>query len=309
MKKLFTLCLLASSIVMSAKTTNLWTGSTTFGAWSVTEGVQPAVEASAFENAKVGDEIVIAVAYDSAYEDSWHAVQIWCWGATNENIYDQQVLPETTEQTYTINEEGLASLKGYGMAISGAGIIVTAVTLVSKADGDDDGPSLDDGSVLWSGSFTPSWSEPLYIDKSKCTNVKSGDFLVFAYENCEDGDVQIAVDYNGPAGWTPMPNNGEGDWGNYLHLVAGSGTVEFAVNNEAAEIMKEYGVMLAGQGSFILTKVMLTEKVTTAVSDVMAPANSNQAVYNLFGIKVADSVESVRTPGIYVAGGKKFIVK
>ena len=53
-------------------------------------------------------------------------------------------------------------------------------------------------------------------------------------------------------------------------------------------------------------------KGTTKIS-LPKPSEYNQdpAIYNLYGIKVADNIERASSlpPGIYIAGGKKFVIK
>ena len=44
---------------------------------------------------------------------------------------------------------------------------------------------------------------------------------------------------------------------------------------------------------------------------LVSEVNSVQAVYNIYGIKVADNIERANNlpPGIYIVNGKKFVIK
>lgn len=61
-------------------------------------------------------------------------------------------------------------------------------------------------------------------------------------------------------------------------------------------------------GTAWFTNVILYT-LTDAVDAVVVPVQVNKAVYNLQGVKVADSIDEVSAPGLYITNGKKVIKK
>ena len=61
-------------------------------------------------------------------------------------------------------------------------------------------------------------------------------------------------------------------------------------------------------GSAWITNVVLYTLSEGAV-ETIAPVKVNTAVYNLQGVKVADSLDEVAVPGLYISNGKKIIKK
>lgn len=62
-------------------------------------------------------------------------------------------------------------------------------------------------------------------------------------------------------------------------------------------------------GSAWFTNVVLYTLKTGAVEAVAVPVQVNTGVYNLQGVKVANSLEEVTVPGLYITNGKKVIKK
>ncbi|MDE6479012.1 MAG: hypothetical protein K2L45_01990 [Muribaculaceae bacterium] len=61
-------------------------------------------------------------------------------------------------------------------------------------------------------------------------------------------------------------------------------------------------------GSYTIANVKLYTLDESAV-ETIAPVKANTAVYNLQGVKVANSLEEVAAPGLYISNGKKIIKK
>ena len=61
-------------------------------------------------------------------------------------------------------------------------------------------------------------------------------------------------------------------------------------------------------GTFYMSNVTIATSLPTAV-ETIAPVKVNTAVYNLQGVKVADSIDEVAAPGLYITNGKKVIKK
>lgn len=280
----------------------IWEGECLCPDWNADPAVN--LPGSNFSMAKEGDQLIFYV--EVLNPGDWAAIQIdtanWAAGPFGQNVLSD----DTTEISFILDADLLESLTTDGINITGANFKLTKIQLVNA---DEVTPPAEDGDeAIWSGSVTPSWDSPLYIDKGQFTEVVAGNVLIFSYENAS-GEPQLVVDYDGSEGWTAMPYDGEEEYGNYLHLNEENGEVTFTINAAAAEILKTYGLMLAGEGTFTLTKVELETKGSTGISKVNEILNVNAPVYNLQGVKVADSVNNVTKPGIYVTGGKKIIVK
>lgn len=65
----------------------------------------------------------------------------------------------------------------------------------------------------------------------------------------------------------------------------------------------------AAAATFYINNVVVEKETTTGVEKINVSASVRTGVYNLHGVKVADSIEEVSTPGLYIANGKKIIKK
>lgn len=62
-------------------------------------------------------------------------------------------------------------------------------------------------------------------------------------------------------------------------------------------------------GTFYISNVEIYTLEESGVDSVVAPVKVNTGVYNLQGVKVADSLDEVVAPGLYISNGKKIIKK
>lgn len=196
---------------------------------------------------------------------------------------------------FPVNAAAAASMKAHGLAVAGSGYTLTKITL-------EEAPV--EQSSIWSGTMTAGdWENQLTIEASKLADVTEGTILSFTVSNVE-GNGSISLKQNLPEGWGEMPSD-DGEFGNYLNLSEGPGTYYFTVNAAAAASMKQYGMVVAGLG-YTLTEVAYVEGTGIVNASV---AKTASAVYNLNGVKVADSLDAVSAPGFYISGGKKIIIK
>ncbi|MDE6023476.1 MAG: hypothetical protein K2G13_08240, partial [Muribaculaceae bacterium] len=70
--------------------------------------------------------------------------------------------------------------------------------------------------------------------------------------------------------------------------------------------IKQIAIQNSDPGSLTLTAAYFA--ASAGVHSISAPA-VNTGVYNLQGVKVADSLEEVTVPGLYITNGKKVIKK
>lgn len=198
---------------------------------------------------------------------------------------------------FPINAAAAALLKEYGVVITGSNYTITKIELQAAPV---------EQTALWTGTMNAGdWQNQLTIEASKFGFVKAGSILTFTVSAVE-GDGQISLKSNLPEGWGELPSN-DGEFGNYIHVSDGPGVYYFTVNEEAAALLKEYGLVVAGLG-YTITQVGYVDNDENGVDSPFAEAAAT-AVFNLQGVKVANRLEDVTAPGIYICGGKKFIVR
>lgn len=80
---------------------------------------------------------------------------------------------------------------------------------------------------------------------------------------------------------------------------SGKGLIAIAMNLSTA----------AEAGTFYINNVVVEIEKGAGVEAVAVPVQVNTGVYNLQGVKVANSLEEVTVPGLYITNGKKVIKK
>lgn len=411
MRKLYLLGL-AIATAINSFAANLWTGSCTFSDYTpLVPEDRPVISASAFANAKVGDDLVVTLSYYAADPQSWHQCELYDTDITNALEKGVHITDGMTEAVFGVTAELLAKLQAGGCALAGTGYTATSIDLrgfdgtiwegestvanwtanpavnipgskfsavnagqelvfdvkiinpdkyaqieVDNASyqkgsfgnteitadmtevkflltnalttelkekginitgenfvltkiwvrgGDTPEPPAE-GNVVWSGSMTTSdWSNSAEVDADKFTDVKAGSELKFTVIGA-GADAQLCLKQRLATGWEEMPC--DTDWANYISLAEGDSEVTFAVNEAAAATLKANGLVIAGK-NFTLTKiVLLTETSGIESVAITAPAKVS-GVYNLNGIRVAESIDAVATPGLYIVGGRKVIIR
>ena len=286
----------------------IWEGECVCVSWDATPAVR--LEGSSFVTAKLGDELVFNV--ETIEPGQWSAIQIdtanWTAGPFGQNV----LTDGQTELSFILDEELLESLQNDGINITGANFKLTKIRLVSSSDdGDDDDNGDDDNgdddndneNVIWSGSMTvTSWDNTVTLEGSAFGNVKAGDQLAFTVT---EGDAASSIAVRSNPGWSDVPTDKED--GDYIYLTGGPGVYYWDINAAAAEEINANGLVITGT-RYTLTKIELISKgAETAVNALEIGNIGNMPVYNLNGVKVADNFEAVKTPGLYIVGGKKVI--
>lgn len=83
----------------------------------------------------------------------------------------------------------------------------------------------------------------------------------------------------------------------------------FATQTYAGKLIVPKGSVETYKAAPIWTKFAeIAEDPSTGVQGIIA-AQQNGVVYNIFGVKVADNIESVTSPGIYICNSKKIYIK
>ena len=278
----------------------IWEGVSNCPDWTANPAVN--IPGSAFAVAHEGDELVFTV--EKLIPGSWAGIQIDTSDYQASVFGTTEIADDQTEVRFTLNAELLSALVTKGINITGMNFQLTKIQLIVNGGGDV--PPVEDDDAIWSGSMTAGdWANFLTIPAEKFESIKAGDKLVFTVSNATE-DGQICLKQNLPEGWAEMPSDA-GEWGNYIHLTDGDGDYSFDVNAEAAASIKENGLVVAGVG-YTLTKVAYADE-SAGITEVNIADTTSSAVYNLQGVKVADALDQITAPGLYISGGKKHILK
>lgn len=281
----------------------IWEGECVCANWDAAPAVR--LEGSSFVNAKLGDELVFYV--ETLVPGEWSAIQIdtsnWTAGPFGQNV----IAAGQTEVRFTLNETLLESLQNDGINITGANFKLTKIQLVSSTGGgdddDDNGDDDDNDNVIWKGTMTvTSWDNTVTLDGSAFGNLKAGDQLAFTVT---EGDANSSIAVRSNPGWGDVPTDIEN--GDYIYLTDGPGVYYWDVNEAAAEEINNNGVVITGT-AYTITKIeIVTKGVEAGVDSIEINECRGVSVYNLNGVKVADSIDAVSAPGLYIAGGKKIV--
>ena len=277
----------------------IWTGEEVIGSWDD----YFSVPADKFGNVRAGDSLVFTVSNISG-DDPQFCIKSNLpdgWGEMPSDLGEWgnyiHVDSGDGEYAFAINAEAATLINQYGLTIAGGGVYTfTKIVLVAAPVAED---------AIWTGTLIAGdWVNNIIIEAEKCAGIVEGSVLAFTVTDA-DANGQIAIKSNLPGGWGEMPSD-LGEWGNYIHVDGGAGVYTFTVNQTAATLMNQYGFVVAGLG-YTLTKIALLEG--SGIADVSVNPNAAAPVYNLQGVKVADTIDGVNTPGIYISAGKKFILK
>lgn len=282
----------------------IWEGECVCENWNASPAVN--LKGSAFVNAKLGDVLVFTV--EVITPGAWAALQIntsnWVEGPFGQNV----LADGQTEVRFILNETLLESLTTDGIDITGANFKLYKIQLVSD-DNDDNGDNGDNGNddtVIWSGAMTTGaggWDNTITLGADVFAGVQAGARLSITVSDAAEG-AEIAVRSN--PGWGDVPS--DLSTGDYIPTTDGPGVYNFPINADLALELSTNGVVITSTGAMTITKLQLIPKGTSTGVEIVKSTN-DAPVYNLHGIKVADSLENVMTPGLYIVGGKKLIIK
>ncbi len=164
---------------------------------------------------------------------------------------------------------------------------------------------------------------PIAADPS---NPWDSQFFIIFNEGLQEGEVyQVSFDYYCTDSRT-VDMQAQGEPGAYQHWTIGMPSLEVkpewqSANSGEVTVSAE---MAGGAGfktiafnlasapaaaTFYINNVVVEKQGGASVSTVNAVVVPAQGVYNLQGVKVADSLDEVAAPGLYIANGKKVIKK
>lgn len=286
MKRIFTLMLAVVAIATSASAVNLWKGSYTPHVSPTSEC--PKIEAKTFADTKEGAALVFTLTPTEG--DGWKAVELWSDGGSY--LGSQTAITLATTKVEVVLSEGLlGKLKSYGFFPGGTGYNVTSIDL--------NAPEHEFDGTMWSGSQEMYNWGGFTIPASNFALLKEGNTLCI--DATPTGDVW--------AGLNLVIAGGNGDIKKDNVITAAQPTYKFELTAEQVGKIIAHGIYMTGY-NVKLTKVYV-EGVSTGVEMPAVDARVSAAVYTLTGVKVAASLDEAGklAPGIYVSGGKKFVVR
>ncbi|MCD8395523.1 MAG: hypothetical protein LUC85_12005 [Bacteroidales bacterium] len=275
----------------------IWEGECVCQNWTATPAVR--ILGSDFSTAQVGQNLVFYCSMINT--EAWSCIQIDNANWKTSSFGQTELSPETTQVSFNLTAELRAELISNGINITGDNFILTKIAL----EGDGSGKGDDEETIVWAGTTDMGSWNYITIEASKFATIAAGQYLYITYEDASN-EAQICLKQNLSTGWEELPADTE--WGNYISVADGSGFVAFAVNADAATTLKENGLVLTGH-DYTLKKVTLSGTFGIVDSITVAPVVKDSAVYNLLGVRVADSMDAPLAPGIYISGGKKYLVK
>lgn len=155
-------------------------------------------------------------------------------------------------------------------------------------------------------------------------NTWDSQFFIIFNEGLQAGEVyQVSFDYYCSDSRT-VDMQAQGDPGAYQHWTIGmpslevkpewqsakSGEVTVSAEMAGAAGFKTIAFNLASApaaATFYINNVVVEKQGESGVSAVNAVVVPAQGVYNLNGVKVANSLDEVTVPGLYISNGKKVI--
>lgn len=290
----------ASLMPLSAQETvkTLYEGEPVEVTWSNTLSVPADMFA---DGVSVGDYIYVTFSQTSDVIEI-KANGTWLPGSRFTNLGDN-----AADFKAYITADMLDALRQYGLEICGAKFTVTGVSICN------DGFQMPEGAV-WGGYFwVDSWNT-LEIFKTAFDS----------YDGQRYMDIYLSDDNSGYEGyflkvltkWDPETVWANNDQITHTPKIA---TVDLQNINVTASLADVNALMIQGNkesgNPFNITAVVLRDgDNTSAISDILTDAATTVDVYNLQGIRVKsgvtlDEAKSVLPAGLYIAAGKKFIVK
>lgn len=298
MKKIFTCLVLLFAVMANVNATVIWEGNVSYvNGKLLPEGSTPVtIDASKFSTVKEGDLMNIKFAYNADDQTQWQGVRL-CVPESFQEIGFIRIAQGDNGSTVYIDASLLARLKENGLALNGSGYTVTSISLDAPHDG-----------ILWEGQKVVSgsgWTVGM-LPTSQFANVAAGCQLVITGKKTGN-DARCVLRSQG-SNWPELP----ADVGNSSTFTSfndtGETTFTFSLNADAAQALKENGLIVDGNAYTLLSVALKTTATSIRNTEVSSPAC--KGVYTLSGAKVSDKAEGFRLPqGLYIVNGKCIVIR
>ncbi len=239
---------------------NLWSGEElVFGSdWSA----NVILDAAAFSNAAVGDEIVVSVSAISS-EVSWPQVMlnqhISGWPQFDDvDPFQLKNLTAPTEARFTITEAMLTSIQADGLIVRGIGFTLSSIDLAKEIQ-----PTVDVTLNLWEGEqvCTDDWQGYVILDAASFANAEVGNEIIVAVsaisETCQWPQVML-----NDRSWQTLVDTEAFQ----LSDLTAPTEARFTITEAMLAEIQANGMVVKGSG-FTMTSIDLYKKVETGGSD------------------------------------------
>lgn len=259
-------------VFMSAATTVLFEGKQALD-WN--DGVQ--VEGAKFENAQVGDVIVV-----TTENGGFKLVANYPW--------TELLVSSETTGSYTITTETLEAIKSNGIRVQG-GDDVNLLKIELSSQAPQPAERMVVATLLDTQTTIGSWDKTVDVAGSLFTEagVKEGDFVRINYTT--EGDAQIQLCANSP------------EWHNILDctdLSASKTVFDFKLTAQMITDIEADKLCIQGK-NYTINSVQIVREGTTAISHITISAKTGNAIYSIDGSKL----NAVPQHGLYIMNGKK----
>ena len=274
MKRFFTSTIMffMCCVFMSAATTVLFEGKQALD-WN--DGVQ--VEGAKFENAQVGDVIVV-----TTENGGFKLVANYPW--------TELLVSSETTGSYTITTETLEAIKSNGIRVQG-GDDVNLLKIELSSQAPQPAERMVVATLLDTQTTIGSWDKTVDVAGSLFTEagVKEGDFVRINYTT--EGDAQIQLCANSP------------EWHNILDctdLSASKTVFDFKLTAQMITDIEADKLCIQGK-NYTINSLQIVREGTTAISHITISAKTGNAIYSIDGRKL----NAVPQHGLYIMNGKK----
>ena len=274
MKRFFTSTIMffMCCVFMSAATTVLFEGKQALD-WN--DGVQ--VEGAKFENAQVGDVIVV-----TTENGGFKLVANYPW--------TELLVSSETTGSYTITTETLEAIKSNGIRVQG-GDDVNLLKIELSSQAPQPAERMVVATLLDTQTTIGSWDKTVDVAGSLFTEagVKEGDFVRINYTT--EGDAQIQLCANSP------------EWHNILDctdLSASKTVFDFKLTAQMITDIEADKLCIQGK-NYTINSVQIVREGTTAICHITTSAKTDNVVYSIDGRKL----NAVPQHGLYIMSGKK----
>ena len=165
------------------------------------------------------------------------------------------------------------------------------------------------GENVWEGTKTIGWGDGITIEKGKFASFNNTVTMVLYYQQIPSvglQDIQTFYgDWSSTFGFTVDNVKFSGDFkpSSFYGTTDAYHITPFTLDSTVLSNIKKKGVILHGVG-VTLKKVVLIDKPSTGIENVITDKETNKAIYDLNGRKVT----SPKKNNVYIVGGKQRVL-
>lgn len=297
MKKFFTCFVLLFAIVTNLSATVIWEGEVSYanGRALPEASNRVTIGAEMFASAKVGDFLYIDVTNYAADATANHVMRMSVPVTYEDLKHNTNVSEGDHGTTVYLDANLLEKLQSTGLVLGGSGFTVKEVSIRTPHD-----------NVIWEGEKVVTgsgWTVGI-IPVELFANVEAGYSLLITARKTNDDPVCVLESRGNKWPALSADDSYSNTFTNFNET--GESKFSFPLNAEAAQALKENGMIVDGNNYTLLSVALLSP--AQSVNTIAAPISGNHAAYTLDGVKVAENVKTARLQhGVYIVDGKKIV--